>query len=57
MHEVRQPFTCLSPLHLTDQGGTFRTAFQVNRVLFGVGKSGDTDDNISLDPTVPVTPK
>ena len=57
MHGVTKPFTMPFTFAHSGSGGTFHAAFQVNRVLFGVGKSGDTDDNISLDLTVPVTAK
>jgi polyisoprenoid-binding protein YceI len=55
MHGVTKPLTMPFTFQSTGTGGTFHASFTVNRVQFGVGKSGDVDDNISVELTVPVT--
>ena len=57
MHGVTKPLTMPFTFQQTGTGGTFHATFTVNRVQFGVGKSGDVDDNISVELTVPVTKK
>ena len=54
MHGVTKPVTMPFTFQQTATGGTFHSTFTVNRVQFGVGKSGDVDDNISIELTVPV---
>lgn len=55
MHGVTKPLTLPFTFQRTGTGGLFHAAFTVNRVQFGVGKSGDVDDNISIELSVPVT--
>jgi len=55
MHGVSKPLTIPFTFQRTSSGGTFNAKFTVNRVDFGVGKSGDVDDNISIELSVPVT--
>ncbi|HTJ11709.1 MAG TPA: YceI family protein [Dinghuibacter sp.] len=57
MHGVTKPLTMPFTFQQTGTGGTFHANFTVNRVQFGVGRSGDVDDNITIDLTVPVTKK
>lgn len=58
MHGVTKPLTMPFTFQQSGAGaGTFHATFTVNRVQFGVGKSGDVDDNISIELTVPVTKK
>ncbi len=55
MHGVTKPITIPFTFQRTGAGGTFQASFKVNRVQFGVGKSGDVDDDIALKLSVPVT--
>ena len=57
MHGVSKPLMIPFTFQHTSSGGTFNAKFSVNRVDFGVGKSGDVDDNISMELSVPVTKK
>jgi polyisoprenoid-binding protein YceI len=54
MHGVTKLLTMPFTFQQTGAGGTFHATFTVNRVQFGIGKSGDVDDNISIELTVPV---
>jgi polyisoprenoid-binding protein YceI len=55
MHGVTKPITIPFTFQRTGAGATFQASFKVNRVQFGVGKSGDVDDDIALKLSVPVT--
>jgi polyisoprenoid-binding protein YceI len=57
MHGVSKPFTLPFAFQRNGTGGLFHAAFMVNRNAFGIGKPGDVDDNISIELSVPVTPK
>jgi polyisoprenoid-binding protein YceI len=57
MHGVTKPVTMPFTFQSTATGGSFHGTFKVNRIDYNVGKTGDIDDNISVELTVPVTKK
>lgn len=57
MHGVTKPFTLPFTFQRSGSGGLFHAVFTVNRNVYGLGKPGDVDDNISIELSVPVTKK